>query len=146
MQVSQVMTKNVTVVDPDCRLVEVARKMKFEDIGCLPVCTGERLLGMVTDRDIVLRAVANDMDVHTTTAHDVMSEVVCYCYEDQDIHEAAEMMEDKQIRRLVVLNRNKKLAGIVSLGDLASRGDNIDLSGEILKSQMPVHLVDSSVH
>jgi len=107
--------------------------MKSLDVGPLPICDGERLVGMVTDRDITVRATAQGRDPNTTRVRDVMTEEVFYCFEDQEIEDAAEIMERAQIRRLVVLNRDKRLVGIVSLGDLAVETGDEELSGEVVR-------------
>jgi len=119
MLVKEVMTKGVECVRPDDTLQQAARKMKSLDVGPVPVCDNDRLAGMLTDRDIVLRCVAEGGDTRTAKVRDAMSEGVTYCFEDDDVSEASRLMQEKQIRRLVVLNRDKRLAGIVSLGDLA---------------------------
>lgn len=133
MNVSDVMTSGVEVVAPDATLREVAEKMKSLDVGSIPVCDGQRLLGMVTDRDITVRAIAEWKDPSTTPVSAVMTENIVYCYADQDVAEAAELMEEKQIRRLVVLDRAKNLVGVVSLGDLATGGVSKRVTGEALK-------------
>jgi len=119
MQLKEIMTPHVEVIDPDATLEEAAEKMERLDIGPLPICDGERLVGMLTDRDITVRATAQGRNPKRTRVRDVMTETVFYCFEDQDVREAAEIMEQAQIRRLVILNRDKRLVGIVSLGDLA---------------------------
>jgi CBS domain-containing protein len=132
MLLKDVMTTRVEVISPDAMLQEAAQKMKDLDVGPIPVCDGERLVGMLTDRDITIRAAAAGCDPKTTPVREAITPEVTYCFENQSIEEAARLMEDKQIRRLVVLNRDKKLAGIVSLGDVAQTGDD-RLSGEILE-------------
>src|SRR5438552_4661928 len=108
MKVKDVMTKGAECVGPDASLQEAARKMKDLDVGPLPVCgDNQKLVGMLTDRDIVIRAVAEGKDPRTARVRDAMTEGVCYCFEDDDVAEAARLMKDKQIRRLVVLNRDK---------------------------------------
>jgi len=121
MQVKEVMTRGAECVGPDDTLQDAARKMKNLDVGPLPVCDNDRLAGMLTDRDIVLRCVAEGRDARSAKVRDAMSEGISYCFEDDDVAEAARQMKEKQIRRLVVLNRDKRLVGIVSLGDLAAR-------------------------
>ena len=133
MQVSDVMSRDVEAIHPDTTLQETARKMKELDVGPLPVCDGQRLQGMVTDRDITVRAVAEGKDPNTTPVGEVMTEGVTYCFADQDVREAAQIMEREQIRRLVVLDRAKNLVGIVSLGDLATQGVHRKLTGEVLR-------------
>jgi CBS domain-containing protein len=95
--------------------------MKALDVGALPVCDGERLVGMITDRDITLEATAQSRDPVTTLVRDCMRPEVIYCFEDEDVDEAERIMQEKQIRRLPVLTREKRLVGIVSLGDLATK-------------------------
>src|SRR5712692_8121965 len=119
MLVKDVMTRNVQVISPHSTLQAAADFMKRLDIGPLPVCEEDRLLGIVTDRDITVRATAEGLDPWGTRVRDVMTPKVVYCFEDQEIEEAAALMQMKQLRRLLVLNRAKRLAGIISLGDLA---------------------------
>ena len=133
MQVNEVMTRGVECVSPDATLQEAARKMKDLDVGPLPVCDKDRLAGILTDRDIVVRAVAEGRDPRSAHVRDVMTPDVVYCFEDQDVQEAARLMEEKQVRRLVVLDRAKRLVGIVSLGDLAVQTSDRDLAGKALE-------------
>ena len=134
MQVKEVMTRGVECTRPDASLQEAARKMRDLDVGPLPVCgDNDRLVGMLTDRDITIRAVAEGQDPKTARVQDVMTPDITYCFEDQDLTEASRLMEQNQIRRLVVLNRDKRLVGIVSLGDLAVKTGNERLSGEALE-------------
>src|SRR4051812_49383439 len=127
------MTRNVECVSPDTTLQEAARKMKALDVGPLPICDNDRLAGMLTDPDITVRAVAEGLDPKSTRVRDVMTPGVLYCFEDDEVHGAARLMEEKQVRRLLVLNRDKRLAGIVSLGDLAVETGNRDLAGKTLE-------------
>ena len=119
MRLKDVITSNVQVVAPDATIREAAALMKALDIGPLPVCDGRRLLGVVTDRDLTVRATADGRDPNTTRVREVMSEGVVTCFEDDDIVTVAQLMQREQIRRLPVLSRDKMLVGIVSLGDLA---------------------------
>jgi CBS-domain-containing membrane protein len=107
--------------------------MKILNVGSLPVCHEDRLIGIITDRDMAIRAVADGMDPASTQVEAVMTRGVTCCFDDQEISEAADMMEKKQIRRLVVLNHDNRLVGIVSLGDLAVRGRDDELSAEALE-------------
>jgi CBS domain-containing protein len=133
MQVKEVMTRGAECTRPSASLQEAARKMRDLDVGLLPVCgDNDRLVGMITDRDITVRAVAEGEDPKTTCVQDVMTPDIAYCFEDQDVTEATELMKKNQIRRLVVLNRDKRLVGIVSLGDLAIKTGDAGLSGEAL--------------
>jgi CBS domain-containing protein len=134
MLVKQVMTPGAECVRPGNSLHEAAQKMRNLDVGPLPVCgDNDRLVGMITDRDITVRAVAEACDPRTTTVKDVMTPDVVYCFEDQDVHEAARLMKENQIRRLVVLNRDKRLVGFVSLGDLAVETGDEKLAGRTLE-------------
>lgn len=118
MQVSDAMTTDVRLISPDAALCEAARLMSELDIGALPVAEDDRLVGMLTDRDIVVRAVAQELSPHATVRQ-VMSPEVLYCFADQDLDEVADNMSEEKIRRLPVLDRDKRLVGIISLGDLA---------------------------
>lgn len=118
MKISDVMTRDVQVANPDQTLREAARLMCDIDAGILPVGENDRLIGMISDRDICIRAVAEGLSPDTPI-RDVMSEEVLYCFDDQDVDEVAENMSDVKVRRLPVVNRQKRLVGIISLGDLA---------------------------
>jgi CBS domain-containing protein len=118
MQIHEVMTSMVQIADPNMTIRDVARRMRAENIGALPVGENDRLIGMVTDRDIVVRAVAEERSAGNTTVREVMSEGICYCFEDDDLDHAAEVMAKHQVRRLPVLNRDKRLVGVVALADL----------------------------
>jgi len=133
MQLKDIMTPGVEVIAPEASIYEAAEKMSHLDIGPLPVCDGERLVGMLTDRDITVRAVAAGRDPVTTQVREVMTPDVVYGFDDQDIQDAARLMEQYQIRRLPVLNRSKRLVGIVSLGDLAVHPGNQPLASEVLE-------------
>jgi CBS domain-containing protein len=118
MQVQEIMTPTVHIADPNMTIRDAARRMRADNVGALPVGENDRLIGMVTDRDIVVRAVAEERSAGNTTIREVMSEGICYCFEDNDIEEAAQMMAKHQVRRLPVLNRDKRLLGVVALADL----------------------------
>jgi CBS domain-containing protein len=133
MKVRDVMTETVERVPPDSSLCDVAMKMKEIDVGAIPIFEGDRLVGMVTDRDIVVRAVAAGKNPADTTAKEVMSEGVIYCFDDQDVGAAAEIMENEKVRRLIALNRDHRLVGIVSLGDLAAHPDRT-IAGRTLEA------------
>jgi len=133
MLLRDIMTINVEVIHPDATLKEAADMMKSLNVGPIPVCDGQRLQGMVTDRDITVRATAEGWDPNTTRVRDVMTPDVVYCFEDQDVRDAARMMEEHQIRRLIVLDRNKDLVGIVSLGDMAVYTADDEETGEVLE-------------
>jgi CBS domain-containing protein len=122
MKVKDAMTSKVTLVSPAQTIREAAKLMIECDAGALPVAENDRLVGMLTDRDIVIRAVANNRSPDTPV-REVMSEEVLYCFDDEDVEDVAENMGDQQVRRLLVLSREKQLVGIVSVGDLARRAD-----------------------
>jgi CBS domain-containing protein len=133
MQVRDVMTKNVEVIRPEDTLRDAAQKMKELDVGAMPVCDGERLVGMLTDRDITIRAVADGLDPNQTTAQQTMTPEIYYCFDNQNIEDAALIMMENQIRRLPILNNEKKLVGMVSLGDVAVDTRDDELSGSTLE-------------
>jgi CBS domain-containing protein len=133
MQLKEIMTPAVEVIAPEATIQEAADKMRHFDIGPLPVCDGDRLVGLLTDRDITVRAVAEGRNPTTTRVHEVMTPEVVYGYEDQDSQDAARLMEQYQIRRLPVLNQAKRLVGMVSLGDLAVHVGARPLAGEVLE-------------
>lgn len=140
MLVRDIMTPEVEVVRPDATLMEAARRMRDLDVGLLPVGDGRQVLGMLTDRDIAIRAVAEGRDPRTTPVREVMTEETISCYDDQDVTEAARLLEQKQLRRLLVLDRSKQLVGVVSLGDLALKGGKQKLSGGVLEAvSEPAH-------
>ena len=119
MKVKDVMTTNVRLASPRQSIAEAARLMAECDAGVLPVGEDDRLVGMITDRDIAIRAVAKDLPPDTAV-REVMSKEVLYCFEDEALEHVADNMGEQQVRRLPVLNREKRLVGILSLGDLAT--------------------------
>jgi len=133
MRIKDVMTPGAECIRPEASLQEAAGRMQTLDVGSLPVCENDRLVGMVTDRDITVRATAGACDPCGTHVRDVMTPDIVYCFEDQDVSEASRIMEDHQIRRLVVLNRDKRLVGFVSLGDLAVKARDKGRSEEALE-------------
>ena len=137
MNISKVMTREVKIASPDDTLQRAAQLMEEHDFGMLPVGENDRLVGMLTDRDIVVRAIAHGLGPQARV-RDVMSSEVRYVYEDESVEDAARNMSELQVRRLPVLDRNKRLVGIVSLGDLAVK--QAKPAGEALKSiSRPAH-------
>jgi CBS domain-containing protein len=133
MQVFEAMTPEVVSVPPETTLVDAAQTMKELDVGPLPVCDGDQLLGMVTDRDIIVRAIAEARDPRTTEVREIMtSEVVC-CREADDVRQAAKLMQEQQLRRLLVVNDEGRLVGIVSLGDIVLQTGDDKLAGKTLE-------------
>lgn len=134
MNLKEIMTSEVVVIHPNDTLQTAARKMHDQDIGFLPVCDNDRLIGVLTDRDLIVRAIAEGMDSKAIVGRDLVTSPAIYCFEDQNVDEAAKLMHDNQIRRLVILRRgDKQMVGVVSLGDLAINVDD-KLSGEVLQS------------
>jgi CBS domain-containing protein len=133
VRVKDIMSKNVTWVGPELSLQDAAKKMRELDIGCLPVGKDDRLIGMITDRDIACRAVADGEDPAKTMIAEAMSKGVTYCFEDQDVSEAAHLMEQKQIHRLPVLTRQKRMVGMLSLGDIGLHAPH-ELTGEVVEA------------
>ena len=131
MQLKEIMTRDPVVIGPDTTLTAAAGRMREIDSGVMPVGENDRLVGMLTDRDITVRATANGKDPNATKVREVMTEDVVYCFEDDDVGAAANKMEQHQIRRLIVLNRDKRLVGIVSLGDVAVDTGDERLAGEV---------------
>ena len=131
MKVSEAMTREVRLVRPDQTIRDAARLMTELDIGALPVEAGDRLVGMITDRDITVRGVAEGLGPDTLIS-EVMTAEVKYCFDDQTIDEVTQNMAEIQVRRLPVVNRDKRLVGILSLGDLAVEIDLMDEAGEAL--------------
>ncbi len=132
MKISEIMTPDARCIGPDASLTAAAGMMRDLNVGALPICDHDRLAGMITDRDLAIRAVAEARDPQGTPVRAVMSPEVVYAFEDQDVEDVARIMEVKQIRRLPVLNRGKRLVGMVSLGDMATEAST-SLSGEALK-------------
>ena len=131
MKIRDAMTRDVRLVRPEQSIREAARMMAELDIGALPVEENDRMVGMITDRDIAVRAVAQGMDCNTQVRQ-VMSNEVKYCYDDQTIEEVTRNMGEQRLRRLPVVDRNKRLVGILSLGDLALEGNAQDDAGMAL--------------
>jgi CBS domain-containing protein len=131
MKVSEAMTRDVRVANPDQTIQEAARMMATIDAGVLPVGENDRLVGMITDRDIAIRAVAEGK-APQTKIREIMSEEVRYCFDDEDVDDVAANMADIQVRRLPVVNREKQLVGIISLGDLATSDEAADDAGQAL--------------
>lgn len=139
MKVHEIMTAHARCVAPDNTLVEAAGLMREMDVGALPVCDNDRLAGMITDRDMAVRAIADGRDPNSTTVRDAMTPGITYVFADQDVEEAARVMQEREVRRLPVLNREKRLVGIVSLGDIAT-SSNPAFSGMTLREvSQPEH-------
>ena len=139
MKVKEVMHKGVDWVSPDTPVIELAKLMRGHDIGCIPIGEDDRLIGMVTDRDIVCKGLAsNDFDARRAKASDVMTEGIHCCREDDDLAKAVLHMEKLQVRRLPVINKSKRMVGIISLGDVGHSAPG-DLLSECVKSVSAHH-------
>jgi CBS domain-containing protein len=134
MQIREIMTREPVVIGPDMVLREAAERMRDLDSGVMPVGQNDRLVGMLTDRDITIRATAAGKDPNETRVEEVMTPEVGYCFEDDDAMAAANIMEEHQLRRLIVLNRDKRLVGVLSLGDLAVHTADDRLAGEVAEA------------
>lgn len=137
MRISDIMTHNVESVTPEQTICDAARAMAKADCGAILVRDGDKLVGMVTDRDIAIRAVAEGLDSDTLVS-EVMTDNILYCFEDEDVQHVAENMADIHVRRLPVMNRNKRLVGIVSLGNFAS-STNVNASSTLLRGVAQAH-------
>ena len=133
MKVKSAMHKGAEWVAPDTPISEVAKKMKKLDVGSIPVGENDKLVGMVTDRDITCRAVANGRDISKMTARDVMTKGIVYCRDAEDLDDALRIMETKKIRRLPVINEKKRMVGMLSFGDI-SHAVSHELSGELVEA------------
>lgn len=122
MKVSEVMSGDVAVVQQQDSIRTAAQLMRSRDIGSVPVSADDRLIGMVTDRDIVIRALADGLDANTPVSQ-IMSEGIKYCFADEDVRDVARNMAELRVRRLPVLDRDKRLVGFVSLSNIADAGD-----------------------
>lgn len=136
-QVSEAMTRDVRTISPDDSVVAAAQAMEELDIGVLPVCDGEQLVGVVTDRDIVIRGVAQDCPLDETTVMDVMSEDTICCFEDDAIEDVQEKMREAQIRRVPVVDRDRHLVGMLSLADLANRATPHEVGQTLTEISQP---------
>lgn len=137
MKIKDIMTRDVEIISPEKSICDAAKIMEQIDSGALLVNEGDRLVGVITDRDITIRAVAEGLGVDTPVRQ-IMSKNVLYCFEDEDVQHVAENMADEQVRRLPVLNRNKRLVGVVSLGNIAS-AENTQASATVLQGVARAH-------
>lgn len=138
MKVKEIMHKGVEWVSPDTPLTTLAKKMQQHDVGALPVGENDRLVGMVTDRDIAVRGVANGEDISKLTARDIMTKGVIWCRATDSANQAAHVMEAKQVRRLPVIDENKRMVGMLTLGDI-SRAASQRMTAEVIKAVSAHH-------
>jgi CBS domain-containing protein len=132
------MHRGVTWVEPATSIREIAQMMRDADIGSVPVGENDRLVGIVTDRDIICRGIADSADYNSLTARDVMSKPIIYCRADDELEYALRIMEKNRIRRLPVIDENKRLAGILALGDISEIGGE-EMAGEVMRSVSAHH-------
>ena len=130
-RLKDVMSRDVKLVGPETTIREAAQQMRDGDFGMLPVAENDRMIGAISDRDIAIRAIADDKGP-TTAVREVMSEGICWAYEDDSVEQAATIMSERQVRRLPIVNRDKRLVGIVSLGDFAVDSADIEPAAEAL--------------
>lgn len=131
MQAFDIMTKQPEFLSPEATLKEAAANMRSHDYGFIPVGENDRLVGAITDRDLTVRAIAKGLDPNKTKIKDIMSQGIHYCYEEDDLETVAKKMEELKIRRLVVLNKDKRMTGIISLGDIATKAHDTALCSEL---------------
>jgi len=136
MKVSKIMTRDVRLMHPDHTIREAAALMAEIDSGALPVGENDRLVGMITDRDIVIRAVAEGRSVNTTVDA-IMSRELLYCFDTDEIDEVARNMGKARVRRLAVVNKDKRLVGMVSLGDIARNDDATNIGQTVMRVSTP---------
>jgi CBS domain-containing protein len=132
MKIDQVMSTNVECIAPTLPIGKAAEKMRDLDVGFLPICEHDKLIGVVTDRDITIRSVVQGRDPRLAPVREIMTQSVFYCFDDEEIEAVAQYMKDKEVRRMVILNRQKRLVGVVSLGDIAKVSGEKQLAGETL--------------
>jgi CBS domain-containing protein len=138
MKVKDAMHRGAEWVGPETPVPEIARKMRDLDVGAIPIGENDRLVGMVTDRDITCRAVAGGKDCTKLTARDVMSKGIVFCRETEEVDDALRIMEQKQIRRLPVINDKKRMVGMLSLGDISHAASH-ELAGEVVAAVSAHH-------
>ncbi len=137
MKIEEIMSPECKYLDENASVVDAAKMMAAEDFGAVPIANGNKLVGMLTDRDIVMRAVAQGCDPAKVKVSEMMSGKVYYCYSDDDIDEIADNMAELQVRRMPVVDREKNLVGFVSLGDLSVRGAKRDAGDALAGISQP---------
>lgn len=138
MQVKDIMTRDVETAGIDTPIANIAEKMRTQDIGMLPVCNGDKLVGMVSDRDITIRATAKNLHPEQLRCQDIMTPDVIFCFADQEVDEARQIMQDHKIRRLPVVNRQRHLVGMLALSDIAlGTGDTKSAGVAIQQVSLP---------
>lgn len=138
MQVEQAMHKGVEWMAPTASLIEIAQKMKEHDIGAIPIGENDKLVGMVTDRDVTIKGQTSTTPIKELTAADVMTKGIIYCRDTEELGDALRIMEDKKIRRLPVIDKNNRMVGMLSLGDISHAASH-ELTGELAASVSAHH-------
>lgn len=138
MKIKEMMHKGVEWVSPDTPVAKLAKKMLQHDVGALPVGENDRLIGMVTDRDVAMRGVAKGKDISKLTARDIMTKNVIWCRDSENVDDAARIMERKRIRRLPVIDDHKRMVGMLSLGDISHAAPQ-RISAEVTKAVSAHH-------
>ena len=133
MFVKEIMSSDVEAVSPDTPLQEIARKMRDKNLGSIPVRDKVEVVGFVTERDLATKAIAEALDPATTPAREIMSKDIVFCFDDEEVSDAAHLMEEKHLYRLPVFTHDKKLAGILSISDLAQHASQ-ELAGGVLRA------------
>lgn len=139
MQIREIMHQGANVINCNLSIQDAAKMMKEKDIGALPVERDDKMVGMITDRDITIRVVAGGKDPKATKIHECMSEGINWCFEDDDVDEVSKKMQERKQRRTPVVNRDKRLVGMVSLSELAGKSKNPNLSHDVLSSVTRSH-------
>jgi len=138
MKVKNAMHEGCEWVSPDTKITEIAQRMRENDIGAVPVGENDKLIGMVTDRDICCKGVANGRGIEKLTARDVMTEGIVWCRDSDEVHAAINLMQNRQIRRLPVIDKNKRMVGMLSLGDISNAASQ-KLTAEVTKAVSAHH-------
>ncbi len=134
MLVKEIMTKNPKSLTPNTPITKVVEEMKRLDCGFIPITENGKIVGVVTDRDIALRAIPNGKNPATTPVREILTSQCYHVFEEDKINSAAEKMCQKQIRRLIVLDKNKRVSGVVSLGDIATRCEDHEIDSQIIEA------------
>lgn len=134
MTIREIMSTKVATVPAHATLRDAARQMRTHDVGVLPVQDEDKLIGMLTDRDITIRAVAEGRDPDKVSVRDAMTPDIVFCFDDQNVSEVGNIMKERQVRRIVVLNRQQELVGICSIGDVVVQSGDEKMGGDILQS------------
>jgi CBS domain-containing protein len=136
MRLRDIMTLSAQTIRPDATLQEAAALMKATEVGALPVADGGRIIGMLSDRDVVTRATAKGLDPMLARVRDVMTREVDYAFDDQNVEDAASLMEERLLQRLVVVNRDRHIVGVVSASDVSMHSHHRKLAGRVLERRL----------